>query len=280
MLVKSLSQGDFEGASDALRACASSRGAEKTKPQPLDLTEACPGCERRQERSAYWQVLRRLDEVTGGDSSIASEYSAVMRGARQRLDELNASAELCIASDLNPEDLLFMDIETCGLGGTPVFLVGTMHYAEGDLVFEQSFARHYGEEPAILSTFAQRLEQTKLLVTFNGKSFDMNQIAERAVFYGMSIDKRARPHLDLLHESRRFWRGEVPNCRLQTLEQCLFGRRRVGDIPGSAIPDAYHRFVHSGDAREVRDIMHHNLLDLLTMAQILCAMLTGQTPEL
>lgn len=279
MLVKSLSRGDFEGASDVLRACGPGPKAGTGKPQPLALAEACPGIERRAGDLPYWRVTRRLEDLTDGDTSIASEYSTVMRGARRRLDELTASAELCLASDRRPEDLLFMDIETCGLGGTPVFLVGTMRYTDDGLVFEQSFARHYGEEPAVISAFAERLAAAQMLVTFNGKSFDMNQLAERAIFHGMGIDKRVKPHLDLLHESRRFWRGQVPNCRLQTLEQCLFGRRRVGDIPGSAIPDAYHRFVHSGDAREVRDIMHHNLLDLLTMAQILCAMLTGGGPE-
>ncbi|HUS47402.1 MAG TPA: ribonuclease H-like domain-containing protein, partial [Phycisphaerae bacterium] len=73
----------------------------------------------------------------------------------------------------------------------------------------------------------------------------------------------------------------VPNCRLKTLESLLCGRYRPGDIPGSAIPDAYHGFVETGDARAIRDIVHHNMLDMLTMAQLLCVLLTGcePTPE-
>ena len=34
-----------------------------------------------------------------------------------------------------------------------------------------------------------------------------------------------------------------------------------------------------GDAEAVRDILHHNLLDLLTMAQIVGVLLTGAEPE-
>jgi hypothetical protein len=36
--------------------------------------------------------------------------------------------------------------------------------------------------------------------------------------------------------------------------------------------------VDTGDARQMRDILHHNLLDMLTMAQILTLVLTGEDP--
>jgi uncharacterized protein YprB with RNaseH-like and TPR domain len=79
-------------------------------------------------------------------------------------------------------------------------------------------------------------------------------------------------------ESRRRWRADVPNCRLQTLERALCGRQRVGDIPDWQIPGAYHRFVATGDARQMGDVLHHNPLDLLTMAQLVVAILTGCGP--
>ena len=202
-----------------------------------------------------------------------------MHGARQRLDELEASPALCHVAAARPEDLLFMDIESCGLYGASVFLIGLMYFQDGQLLFEQCLARNYAEEPAVLQSFASRLEQTGALVTFNGRAFDMNMIRDRCAFHRLDLDDARLPHLDLLHECRRRWRGRLPNCRLQTLEAHLCGRQRVGDIPGWAIPDAYHRFVDTGDARQLRDILHHNLLDLLTMAQILNLVLTGQTPS-
>jgi uncharacterized protein YprB with RNaseH-like and TPR domain len=203
----------------------------------------------------------------------------VLRGAGQRLDELEASVGLCHAANSRPEDLLFMDIETCGLAGTAIFLVGTMFFDGLDLVFEQHLARDYSEEPAILRAFASRCSQAGLLVTFNGKAFDMTQIRERCVFHRIdALAERRLPHLDLLQESRKRWRRRLPNCRLQTLERYFCRRRREGDIPGWAIPEAYHRFVGSGDARQMRDIVHHNMLDLLTMAELLCAALTGGEP--
>ena len=35
------------------------------------------------------------------------------------------------------------------------------------------------------------------------------------------------------------------------------------------IPDAYHDFVHTGNARLIVDVLKHNVLDLITMADIM-----------
>ena len=138
----------------------------------------------------------------------------------------------------------------------------------------------YAEEAAVMSAFCRRYAEADLLVTFNGKAFDMNMIRERCIFHGLDAIEHAPPHLDLLMEARKRWRGRFPNCKLQTLEQHLCGRHRVGDIPGWAIADAYHKFVTTNDARQIRDIVHHNLLDLLTMGELISIILTGCEPEL
>lgn len=247
--------------------------------EPLELLKACPGQEAADARGGRcWLIERSLPEVEPTACAIAREYAAVLAGARHRFDELEASPGLCHAADAGPQDLLFMDTETCGLAGAMIFLVGMMHYRDGELVFSQYLARDYSEEPAILETFARRFEQAGVLVTFNGKSFDMTQIRERWAFHGVQPPWNEPPHLDLLHESRRRWKGQLRRFGLQHLEWRLLGRHRAGDIPGAAIPDAYHHFVRTGDARQVRDILHHNLLDLLTMAQLVTILLTGCDP--
>ena len=288
MLMKSLASGDVASAKKVLaehgHAGVNQTSAKATDPVPL--VEGCGGAEVGAGENAYWLIRRPLREVSPDDAGISREYAAVLAGARQRFDELEASAELCHIADGGPEDALYMDTETCGFSGSMIFLVGLMFCEDGELIFEQHFARHYGEEKAMLQAFADRLTRHRVLVTFNGKAFDMNMIRERSAFHGVHIpipggppDSRMPPHLDLLHEARRRWKGKLPNCRLQTLESHFCRRVRVGDIPGSAIPDAYHNFVNTADARQVRDILHHNLLDLLTMAQLICVLLTGCETE-
>jgi len=169
---------------------------------------------------------------------------------------------------LAPEDTLFLDIETTGLGNTPVFLIGTMECESDGFVFKQYFARDYSEEASILSAFAERIGHTRVLVTFNGKSFDMPYLQNRAVATAIELP-HPKHHVDLLHEARRAFGRTLPNHKLQTLEQIVCGRYREDDIPGAEIPAAYHEFVRTGNARKIGLILQHNLYDLLTMADLM-----------
>ena len=154
---------------------------------------------------------------------------------------------------------------------TPIFLVGTMECSGDGFVFRQYFARDYSEEISILAAASERMKKAGVLVTFNGKSFDEPYLRSRAVATGVKM-RSPRTHIDLLHEARRKYKPDLPNCRLQTLEQMVCGRCREEDIPSSEIPSAYHDFVRTGNANKIKLILQHNLYDLLTMADLMARM--------
>jgi uncharacterized protein YprB with RNaseH-like and TPR domain len=79
-------------------------------------------------------------------------------------------------------------------------------------------------------------------------------------------------HLDLLHLARRRWRDELPDCRLQTLERHVCRRWRSGDVPSDEVPGLYHDYVRDGDPYRLVPVFHHNLLDVITMGEILQAL--------
>ncbi len=169
------------------------------------------------------------------------------------------------------ERVLFLDLETCGLSSSPVFLAGTMFWNGEDFVIRQYFARHYGEEVALLNALHQQTRAFDLLVTFNGKSYDAPFLQSRAQTHRVAMQMPPR-HLDLLHASRRRWKGRLPDCRLTTIERHVTRRRRVGDVSGAEVPDLYHAFVKGGDPYPLVPVFHHNLLDVITMAEILDAL--------
>jgi uncharacterized protein YprB with RNaseH-like and TPR domain len=172
---------------------------------------------------------------------------------------------------VDPSGALFIDTETTGLSGNMVFLLGVMRISGDDVVLTQVLARDYTEESALLSAWTELLSRAGMLVSFNGKSFDLPILRERLGFHRIAAPSEP-PHVDLLHHARRRWRDVLPDCRLQTLEWRVCGRRRAGDIPGEEIPEAYHRFVRTGDAADILSIIHHNALDLLTLADIALAL--------
>jgi len=179
---------------------------------------------------------------------------------------------------LGLERALFLDLETCGLASSPVFLAGTMHWNGEDFVLRQYFARHYGEEAALLAAVSDHARGFEALVTFNGKAYDAPFLTARALTHGVEL-QLPRHHLDLLHHARRQWREELPDCRLTTLEWRVCRRRRVGDVPGDQIPGLYHDYVRNGDPWRLVPVFHHNLLDVTTMADILHTLCKGRKPR-
>ena len=180
-------------------------------------------------------------------------------------------------SRAEPAGVLFVDIEATGFTpGTPLFLVGVIQIYEHEVRVRQLLARDYTEESALLFRLAGIFESAQVVISFNGKTYDIPYIRDRMRYYGYGFPKDLL-QIDLLHEGRRRYGSRLPNCRLQTLERAICKRGRIGDIPGEEIPDAYHAFVRSGNARDVRDILHHNALDLVTMAEVVLFMLEGRS---
>lgn len=186
-------------------------------------------------------------------------------------------AELEAFALLGCADTVFFDLETCGLSNAPVFLAGTMHWNGSDYVVRQYFARHYGEEAALVDELARFLSGFETVVSYNGKSYDVPFLSDRASLHRVPFE-RPRRHVDLVHHARRRWNGILPNCRLVTLEAHICKRRRVGDVASDEIPGLYHDYVRNGGAHRLVPVFHHNLLDVTTMDEILRA-LVGDPPS-
>lgn len=168
---------------------------------------------------------------------------------------------------ISVSDVAFLDLETTGLSNTPLFLVGLMVWADGGLVVDQYFARDLSEEAAAIALFGAAVAGKRLLITFNGRSFDLPYLLARAAATGVPC-RVEMEHLDLLRDCRRRWRSDLPNCRLQTLERHICGRDREDDLPSSQVPDAYYAYLRTGNAADIGRILQHNALDLLTLADL------------
>lgn len=233
----------------------------------LALAEAVEGVEIVSAAGA--RAFERVVPAHAVDAG-ARGLHALFRAAveRRAIERLLRGPTPRPAPPRGPADVLFLDLETTGLGACQIFLAGVMEWDGDQLVVRQYLARDYSEEPAVLSLLAARLRPGTVLVTFNGRTFDVPCVRMRAAATGVRIPHDPE-HLDLLPACRRAWRHRLPNCKLQTLERWVCGRSRAGDIPGAEVPAAYHAFVRSGDAADLARIVEHNARDLLTLAELL-----------
>jgi uncharacterized protein len=179
---------------------------------------------------------------------------------------------------------LFIDLETTGLSGgagTVAFLVGCGWFDMGAFQVRQFLLTSYASERALLSAVADCFDATSLLVTYNGKTFDVPMMETRWQFHRMPLPLESVRHFDMLHPARRLWRHRASDtnggaltdsddggCRLGTLERVLCEVRRVGDVPGMDIPRRYFQFLRSGDARPLEPVLEHNRLDLISLAAV------------
>lgn len=171
-----------------------------------------------------------------------------------------------------PKDIIFLDTETTGLSGgtgTVAFLIGLGYIEDDDLVIDQYFMRDFDEEYPMLQAVLEILNRYKVLVTFNGKSFDWPLLESRL------ISSRIRPkswedaHLDLLHIGRRLWGAKLENCSLISIEENILDQHRSDDIPSYLIPNIYLDYLQTRNPDKIQQVIRHNEWDIAALAALL-----------
>ena len=242
------------------------------------LADAVAGVEVEHAGGNFYRVLTPASAVWPDAEDFYREYLETLGSPDFPPPGAAAAAleALRPLSTTKPERVCYLDIETTGLSMSPLFLVGLM-YAEGEsLVVDQLFARDYSEEETVLRFLVEIAPRFEILVTFNGITFDVPFIQERMTVSRISFVPPPL-HIDLLPLARAVVGRRTPNHRLQTLERHFCKRKRIGDIAGAEIPDAYHDFVRTGNAKDIANIIHHNRLDLVTMLQLVTVFLAGES---
>lgn len=173
---------------------------------------------------------------------------------------------------LSAGKLLFLDTETTGLSGgagTVAFLVGVGFFEAETFTVRQYFMRDYDDEEAMLRELQQLFNEHQGFVTFNGKSFDINLLQSRFISNRLRPSFKDYPNLDLLYPSRRIWGLKLDNCKLASLEENVLGEYREDDIPGALIPSVYFKYLDDRDATDIKRVVRHNELDILSMVSLL-----------
>jgi len=213
----------------------------------------------RQVYTTAWPYSARpVEQVLGDDVVSGAKWLKDPRLAGFRRDEA-----------------LFLDVEATGLfqdANNVAFLVGLAWFEPQGLVCEQLFLEEPDEEPALLHRLLERLEGKRFLVSYNGKAYDKTVLESRFVLNRLMDREQAHlrllPHLDLLHLGRRIFAGTLPEHRLGTMERSVLGFDRGEDVPGALVPRYYYEWLLNQRCDRIRDVIHHNLVDVLTLVHL------------
>ena len=172
------------------------------------------------------------------------------------------------------ERLVYFDLETTGLSGGAgmvAFLAGVGEWTPEGFRTTQFLLPSFAAERALLHALNAYLGDDAVLVTYNGRTFDVPVMELRGEMQRVPQVVCSLPHLDMLHAARRLWRMSEEgdrSCKLTHLEESVLGVGRVGDVGGFEIPARFFQFVRGGSAELLEPVLLHNRLDLLSLAAL------------
>lgn len=176
-------------------------------------------------------------------------------------------------NDLPWSSFAFLDTETSGLSlgaGTYPFLVSVGRFEDQEFHLAQFLLRQPGEEAALLAAVESFLSPCEVIVTYNGKTFDLPLLRTRYLLHGLRFPLQDHFHLDLLPLARRLWRNRLPQRSLIYLEAHILGvPRPADDTPGWLAPARYFEYLHSGDPQPLQGVIDHNARDVLSLVTLL-----------
>jgi len=191
--------------------------------------------------------------------------------------------------------VVFFDIETTGLSGgagTLAFLAGCGWFESGGFKVRQFLLNGPGGEHAMLDGLAGIFDRASLLVTFNGRSFDVPVMETRWAYHRRDTPTTDLPHFDMLPAARRLWSSRdasaarddpttLAGCTLVALERSILHFYRRADVPGFEIPSRYFHFLRSGNASAIEGVLEHNRHDVISLAAVMSRALSlaAEGPE-
>lgn len=168
--------------------------------------------------------------------------------------------------------IIALDIETTGLDSSnnSIILVGILDLF-GDNDFRQFFCDNLSMEKALLEFLIEHVENTDIIVTYNGASFDIPFINKRFAKFGIDYAIPAHKNLDLYKILRSTYiKSLLPDMKQKTMEAFAgINDTRKDKISGYESVLKYLEFLKNGSAILKEEILLHNKDDIIQLTQLL-----------
>lgn len=173
----------------------------------------------------------------------------------------------------DPDDLLFIDIETTGFSAkmSSLYMIGAVYKSDDKWYTRQWFADTKGSEKEVLREFMNSVDNSKTLLHFNGNRFDIPYITEKCEKYGIENRLINLKSIDIYKLVSPFKKSlNLDSCKQKSIEHFL-GIDREDKYTGGELIQVYKDYLASNSTREDLEklLILHNIEDLRGMLEIL-----------
>ena len=173
--------------------------------------------------------------------------------------------------EFSPESCLFFDIETTGLSWktSHLYLLGAVFYENEIWIHRQWFCQKPGEEKEVLLAFSELLSTRKLLLHYNGTTFDVPYLMHKYTFYQLPSPWEGTRQMDLYQLFSPLKKLlHLDHMRQKDLEQAI-GLFRKDRYSGGKLIEVYKKYLLSGDEDLLEMLRLHNKEDVDGMLHLL-----------
>lgn len=185
-------------------------------------------------------------------------------------------------------DMCFFDIETTGLSAatSSIYLIGAGYYSGDNFIVIQWFADDYNSEKDIINAFLEHISSYKVLLQYNGNTFDIPYIQNKCKRYRISCTTlNSMVHIDLYASLRRY--GSLlglPNKKLISYERYI-GLIRDDTFNGGELIHVYseymqNRYLHRENDKLLNMLLLHNYEDITGLSQVASLMFLKELDKL
>ena len=165
------------------------------------------------------------------------------------------------------KEAFFIDIETTGLSRiySDIISITLLVYEDDKYKIYQIFCQYKIEQPDALKYLKELIKSKKYIVTYNGNSFDIPFLAEKAKRFNVTLDFDSLTKIDLYFLMKKLrYKIDIVNLKLKTLEE-YFCIERNDTIEGTDVLTLYEAYKLEPRKEFSHLILRHNYEDVYNL---------------
>ena len=167
-------------------------------------------------------------------------------------------------------DILYFDIETTGLSAkrSDLYLIGCSYFSDSAFRTQLIFNDNGTSEPEMLSHFEQILKNHKILVSYNGDTFDIPYLLKKMEQFDVDSTLDNIQSVDIYRTTRKYKKLLRLDSAKQFDIEHLIDFQRNTFISGGDLISAYKHYLNSHDESLLDDMLTHNHDDIRGLISI------------